>query len=117
MKGVLLKKTVNLLVEVEETVSHYYTLAWRKRGGTTGALNRRAYDRGERGERRRVAANEQGNTGTRPFDTEETSGHRHRDTRMYEYINKQQTADNNQQYSTKSVTTEQAGEQMLMHVS
>ena len=68
-----------------------------KRGRTTEDLNQRADDRGERGKGRRLAANMQGNTGTRPSDTEERAD---TDTEIRECMNilttnKQQTTINN----------------------
>ena len=104
-----------VLGDLEDVVAYLYACVG-KRGRTTWVLNRRADDRGERGKRPRLAANKQGNTGTRPSDTEERAD---TDTEIRECMNiltKQQTANNNQQDSTKSVTTEQAGEQMSMPI-
>ena len=54
-----------------------------KRGGTTAVLDRRAGDR--RGKREREPRTyEQGNTGTRPVDTEDTNGAR--DSKRHEYV-------------------------------
>ena len=55
-----------------------------KRGGTTGVLNQRASEEGER--ERDPGTHDRRYTGTRPFDTEDTNRHQHRETRTNVYI-------------------------------